>query len=56
MVYAPDQEFPAVCAETFFERPVSFKKQIPDLYLALCSLLNQDPLTPAKLLSPLEMD
>jgi Mlc titration factor MtfA (ptsG expression regulator) len=44
------QEFWAVCVETFFERPVAFKKQIPTLYLALCTLLNQDPLTPAKIL------
>jgi Mlc titration factor MtfA (ptsG expression regulator) len=46
------QEFWAVCVETFFERPVAFKKQIPTLYLALCTLLNQDPLTPAKVLYP----
>jgi MtfA peptidase len=45
------QEFWAVCVETFFERPVAFKKQIPTLYLALCTLLNQDPLTPAKILN-----
>lgn len=44
------QEFWAVCVETFFERPVAFKKQIPTLYLALCTLLNQDPLTPGKIL------
>jgi Mlc titration factor MtfA (ptsG expression regulator) len=44
------QEFWAVCVETFFERPAVFKKQIPTLYLALCTLLNQDPLTPAKIL------
>src|ERR1700733_2586244 len=38
------QEFWAVCVETFFERPAAFKKQVPTLYSALCTLLNQDPL------------
>ena len=45
------QEFWAVCAETFFERSEEFRKQIPDLYFALCDLLNQDPLTPHKIIS-----
>jgi Mlc titration factor MtfA (ptsG expression regulator) len=45
------QEFWACCIETFFERPEEFKKQIPDLYFALCRLLNQDPLTPEKIIS-----
>jgi hypothetical protein len=47
------QEFWAVCVETFFERPAAFKRQIPTLYLALCTLLNQDPLTPDKILKPI---
>ncbi|HWB94343.1 MAG TPA: zinc-dependent peptidase [Puia sp.] len=44
------QEFWAVCIETFFERTGAFNKQLPELYSALCSLLNQDPLTPDKIL------
>jgi Mlc titration factor MtfA (ptsG expression regulator) len=44
------QEFWAVCVETFFERSNSMKKQLPELYSALCILLNQDPLTADKLL------
>jgi len=50
------QEFWAVCVETFFERPIAFKKAIPELYLALCTLLNQDPLTPARVLSLTKTD
>ena len=46
------QEFWAVAVETFFERSTAFKKQLPDLYYSLCTLLNQDPLTPDKILSP----
>jgi Mlc titration factor MtfA (ptsG expression regulator) len=44
------QEFWAVCVETFFERSTSFKRQLPELYGSLCLLLNQDPLTPGKIL------
>jgi Mlc titration factor MtfA (ptsG expression regulator) len=43
------QEFWAVSVETFFERSSEFKNQLPELYTALCALLNQDPLTPEKL-------
>jgi Mlc titration factor MtfA (ptsG expression regulator) len=43
------QEFWAVCVETFFERPTAFRRQLPELYLSLCTLLNQDPLTPGKI-------
>ena len=46
------QEFWAVCVESFFERSVSFKTQLPELYGALCHLLNQDPLTADKCLTP----
>jgi hypothetical protein len=46
------EEFWAVCVETFFERAASFKRQLPELYTSLCTLLNQDPLTPDKLLPP----
>lgn len=45
------QEFWAVCVETFFERSADFKNQLPDLYTALCALLNQDPLTQEKLIT-----
>ncbi len=44
------EEFWAVCIETFFEKPLAFKEQLPDLYFALCNLLNQDPLTAEKVL------
>jgi Mlc titration factor MtfA (ptsG expression regulator) len=40
------QEFWAVCVENFFERPESFKMQLPELYDAICKLLNQDMLKP----------
>ena len=46
------QEFWAVCVETFFERSTAFKRQLPELYHGLCSLLNQDPLTAGKTLIP----
>jgi Mlc titration factor MtfA (ptsG expression regulator) len=45
------QEFWAVCIETFFERSSDFKNQLPELYVALCTLLNQDPLTTDKFLT-----
>ena len=45
------QEFWAVCIETFFERSTTFRRQLPELYFSLCSLLNQDPLTPNKILN-----
>ncbi len=37
-------EFWAVCVETFFENPVRFKHELPDLYQSMVRLLNQDPL------------
>ena len=40
------QEFWAVCVENFFERPLAFKIQLPELYNAICKLLNQDMLKP----------
>jgi Uncharacterized protein conserved in bacteria len=46
------QEFWAVCVENFFERPESFKIQLPELYNAMCNLLNQDMLKPGLLLRP----
>jgi len=44
------QEFWAVCIETFFERSADFSNRLPELYTALCTLLNQDPLTTEKFL------
>ncbi|ELR68456.1 hypothetical protein C900_00377 [Fulvivirga imtechensis AK7] len=38
-----EHEFFAVALEYFFEKPVEFKKSIPDLYGTLSRLLNQDP-------------
>jgi Mlc titration factor MtfA (ptsG expression regulator) len=35
-------EFWAVCVEHFFEAPIQFKEQLPALYSAMCSVLNQD--------------
>ena len=47
------EEFWAVCVETFFEKPVPFREQLPELYQSLCGLLNQDPTTPGKIVQPL---
>ncbi|HEY8968596.1 MAG TPA: zinc-dependent peptidase [Puia sp.] len=44
------QEFWAVSIETFFEKSHAFKRQLPELYRGLCILLNQDPLTPRKII------
>lgn len=48
------QEFWAVCVENFFERPQPFKEQLPELYDAMCNLLNQDMLTTTLLLRPVQ--
>jgi hypothetical protein len=37
-------EFWAVSVEVFFENPVKFKHDLPDLYIAMSRVLNQDPL------------
>lgn len=42
-------EFWAVSVEAFFENPVGLRDNMPDLYDALCRVLNQDPSTPNKL-------
>ena len=42
-------EFWAVSVEAFFENPKGLKENMPDLYEALCKVLNQDPLTYHKL-------
>jgi Mlc titration factor MtfA (ptsG expression regulator) len=44
-------EFSAVAVETFFEKSLQLKLELPDLYDALCRLLNQDPLKPDKILN-----
>lgn len=43
-------EFWAVSVEAFFENPNGLKQNMPDLYDALCRVLNQDPLTHHKIL------
>lgn len=43
-------EFWAVCVVTFFEKPEEFSRNMPDLYLSVAELLNQDPLKPGKIL------
>jgi len=43
-------EFWAVSVEAFFENPTGLKQNMPDLYDALCRVLNQDPMTTDKLL------
>ena len=37
------QEFWAVCIEHFFEAPLEFREQLPEIYKYLCELLRQDP-------------
>lgn len=39
------QEFWAVSVETFFEKPKELKTKMPELYQAICHLLNMDPLS-----------
>lgn len=43
-------EFWAVSAEAFFGNPKGLKENMPDLYEALCRVLNQDPMTKNKIL------
>jgi MtfA peptidase len=45
-------EFWAVCVETFFENAEEFQRTMPDLYLSVCDLLNQNPLKPGKVIDP----
>jgi MtfA peptidase len=37
-------EFWAVCVENFFEKAAQFQNSLPELYNAMCNLLNQNPL------------
>ena len=39
-----EQEFFSVAVENFFERPLEFSQQMPELYIILTKLLAQDPL------------
>ena len=43
-------EFWAVSVEAFFENPAGLKSNMPELYEALCRVLNQDPNTKTKIL------
>lgn len=43
-------EFWAVSVEAFFENPAGLKLHMPELYEALCRVLNQDPITNIKIL------
>ncbi|MBA2498456.1 MAG: zinc-dependent peptidase [Chitinophagaceae bacterium] len=45
------QEFWAVSIEAFFENPKELKYYLPDLYRALCNVLNQDPATKNKIIT-----
>ena len=45
-------EFWAVSVEAFFENPADLKMNMPQLYDALCRVLNQDPTTNNKILKP----
>ncbi len=45
-------EFWAVSVEAFFENPATLKENMPQLYDALCRVLNQDPETTNKILKP----
>ena len=45
------QEFWAVSIEAFFENPKELKYYLPDLYRALCNVLNQDPATKYKIIT-----
>jgi Mlc titration factor MtfA (ptsG expression regulator) len=47
-------EFWAVSVEAFFENPAGLKGNMPELYEALCRVLNQDPTTETKILKSTE--
>jgi len=42
-------EFWAVSVEAFFDNPQGLKRNMPDLYEALCRVLNQDPMSKSKI-------
>ena len=43
-------EFWAVCIENFFENADEFQRTMPDLYISVCDLLNQNPLREEKII------
>jgi Mlc titration factor MtfA (ptsG expression regulator) len=45
-------EFWAVSVEAFFDNPQGLRENMPDLYVSLCRVLNQDPLSKNKILKP----
>lgn len=45
------EEFWAVCIEHFFERPIAFRDELPELYEAVARVLNQDSLKPGLFLT-----
>ena len=45
-------EFWAVSVEAFFDNPEGLKENMPELYKALCRVLNQDPMSKNKILNP----
>jgi len=45
-------EFWAVSVEAFFDNPQGLRENLPELYLSLCRVLNQDPLSTNKILNP----
>jgi Mlc titration factor MtfA (ptsG expression regulator) len=42
-------EFWAVSVEAFFDNPAGLKKNMPELYVSLCRVLNQDPMSQNKI-------
>src|SRR5215831_17099282 len=48
------EEFWAVSVENFFERPSLFRAEMPEVYAAMCKLLNQDLLSANLIIEPIE--
>ncbi|MBX7124869.1 MAG: zinc-dependent peptidase [Cyclobacteriaceae bacterium] len=46
--FANIEEFFAVAVESFFERPESFSRQLPELYQCLIRMFRQNPLLPGQ--------
>ena len=44
-------EFWAVCVVTFFENSEEFSRTLPELYISVSEVLNQDPLKPEKIIN-----
>jgi MtfA peptidase len=45
-------EFWAVSVEAFFDNPQGLRDNMPELFMSLCRVLNQDPLSKNKILNP----